>query len=198
MTTALLIVDMQNAFCSPTGSFARRGGRVEELERVIAGCNRLVSIAKTSNWLVVYTCLTFHQDYRDAGLLVADNPMIREFEAYVDGTTDAEIIDELRPLPAGAEVLRKTRYDPFCGTDLEKMLRARQIEDVIVCGVMTNVCVESTVRRAYDLDFAVRVVVDAVSAADLGQHAASLETMSRHFATLVTVDRLSCDPVAAA
>lgn len=196
MNTALVIVDMQNAFCSPKGSFARRGGRVEDLDRVIAGCKRLLSHAEASNWFVAYTGLTFRPDYQDAGLLLADNPVIKDLNGYIEGTWDAQIIDGLLPMPPGARVIRKTRYDPFCKTNLEELLRERAIHDVVVCGVVTNVCVESTVRRAYDLDFPVRVASDAVSSYDADLHAAALDTMSRHFATLATVDSLTGSPVA--
>jgi ureidoacrylate peracid hydrolase len=187
MTTALLVVDMQNAFCRPEGSFARRGLRIEAIERVIRGCRQLVSHAEVSSWLVVYTGLAYRADYQDAGLLVACNPAIRELGGYVEGSWDAALVDALLPMSQAALFVRKTRYDPFCGTGLEAELRAREVGDVVVCGVTTNVCVESTVRSAHDLDFPVRIVEDAMSSYDAGLHRASIATMSRHFATRVAV-----------
>lgn len=186
MTTALLVVDLQNAFCRPEGSFVRRGYSIVELDRVIATCVRLVAHAEAEGWPVVYTRLAYQSDYRDAGLLVAKNPAIRELGGYAEGSFDAALLDVFRPDAPKALVVRKTRYDPFCGTELEAALRARGVEELVVCGVTTNVCVESTVRHAHDLDFPVRIVEDAMSSYDPALHRASIETMARHFARRVT------------
>ena len=186
MTTALLVVDLQNAFCRPEGSFVRRGFAIADLDRVIGACLRLVAHAEGAGWPVVYTRLAYQPDYRDAGLLVANHPAIRELGGYAEGSFDAALLDVFRPEAPAALVVRKTRYDPFCGTDLEAELRARHVDELVVCGVTTNVCVESTVRRAHDLDFPVRIVEDAMSSYDPALHRASVETMARHFARRVT------------
>ncbi|MFK7896042.1 MAG: cysteine hydrolase family protein [Myxococcota bacterium] len=190
MNTALVVVDLQNAFCMPWGSFAQRGGKVENLAEVMSGCRRLVEHADEVGWEIVFTAMTFSPDYHEAGLLVQDRPVIRAESAYQEGSPDAEIVEALQPVPAQAWVQRKTRYDPFAGTDFETRLRERDVSNLVVCGVLTNVCVESTVRRAYDLDFPVQVVTDATSSTDSDLHQASLETLSRHFATCVQVSDL--------
>jgi len=190
MTTALLVVDLQNAFCRPEGSFVRRGLAIEGIERVVERCRRLVDHATRAGWPVVYTRLAYQPDYRDAGLLVANQPAIRALGGYADGSFDAAIVDALPTAGDSTIVLRKTRYDPFCGTDLEGELRRRGVGDLVVCGVTTNVCVESTVRRAHDLDFPVRIVEDAMASYDAALHRASIETMARHFATRVDSEAL--------
>lgn len=187
MRTALLVVDLQNAFCRPEGSFAQRGLAIDSIGRVLERCRSLVELAGRSDWLVVLTRLVYAADYQDAGLLVARNPGIRAVGAYREGSFDAELVSELLPVADDALVVRKTRYDPFRGTGLEAELRARGVGDVVVCGVTTNVCVESTVRSAHDLDFPVRIVEDAMSSYDPALHRASLDTMTRHFATRVVL-----------
>jgi ureidoacrylate peracid hydrolase len=197
MSTALVVVDLQNAFCQPEGSFAQRGVRIEGVERVVDGCLRLIAHAEAADWSVVYTTLVFRCDYRDAGQLVARNPAIRELGGYCEGSWDAALVDALLPVSGSAFVVRKSRYDPFCGTGLEADLRGRGVSEVVVCGVTTNVCVESTVRRAHDLDFPVRIVTDAMASYDAELHRASLATMSRHFATPVAIaDLLGSGPSA--
>ncbi|MFO0691715.1 MAG: isochorismatase family cysteine hydrolase [Myxococcota bacterium] len=186
MKTALVVVDLQNAFCRPEGSFVRRGFAIADLARIVGTSRRLVEHAGRVGWPVVYTRLAYRPDYGDAGLLVANHPAIRELGGYVEGSFDAALIDVLPPAAPSDLVVRKTRYDPFSGTDLEAELRGRGVEELVVCGVTTNVCVESTVRRAHDLDFPVRLVEDAVSSYDPALHRASLETMGRHFARRVT------------
>lgn len=185
MRTALLVVDLQNAFCRPEGSFARRGLEIEGIGQIVERCRRLVEHAEGSGWLVVATRLVYAPDYRDAGLLVERNPEIRALGAYREDSFDAELVAELQPWVDRAFVVRKSRYDPFRGTGLEAGLRARDVGDLVVCGVTTNVCVESTVRSAHDLDFRVRIVEDAMASYDRALHRASVETMARHFAERV-------------
>lgn len=196
MTTALVVVDLQNAFCHPEGSFVRRGLAIEGIDAVVAGCRALVERAREQGWLLVFTRLGYRPDYADAGLLVARSPVIRALGGYVDGSFDAALVDAVAASAAGegALVVRKTRYDPFCGTPLEAELRARGVGDLVVCGVTTNVCVESTVRHAHDLDFPVRIVEDAVASYDRALHEASLATMGRHFATRVRLADLKAGP----
>ena len=196
MTTALVVVDLQNAFCRPEGSFVRRGLAIEGVDEIVARCRALVALAEARDWLVVPTRLAYRADHADAGLLVARNPAIRALGGYVEGSFDAALVDALER-PAGSPrwlVVRKTRYDPFCGTTLADDLRARGVGELVVCGVATNVCVESTVRHAHDLDFPVRVVEDAVASYDRRLHEASLETMGRHFATRITHAQLAAEP----
>jgi acyl carrier protein len=134
MSTALLVVDLQNAFCRPEGSFARRGLSIDSIGRVVDRCRSLVEHARRSDWLVVLTRLVYAADYRDAGLLVDRNPGIRALGAYREGSFDAELVAELLPVAGDSLVVRKTRYDPFLGTGLEAELRARDVGDVVVCG----------------------------------------------------------------
>ncbi len=85
----------------------------------------------------------------------------------VRDTWDAEIVDELAPEP-GDRVVDKTRYSAFYDTDLEQQLRDLKTEALIVCGVTTNVCVESTVRDAFFRDIRVIVPSDATAAGHSG------------------------------
>jgi ureidoacrylate peracid hydrolase len=181
MVTAVLLVDLQNAFCTPGGSYARRGQRVRGVRRLLANCLALTRLARTKGWPVIYTRLAFAADYHDAGLLALDRPAIRELGAYAEGTVDSAIVTALTPQP-GDLVVTKTRYDPFVGTDLEGELRRRGIDRLAVAGLLTNVCVESTVRSAYDRGVRVFVVREATAAVSDRLQRASLDTLAAHFA----------------
>jgi ureidoacrylate peracid hydrolase len=189
MKTALVLVDLQNAFCRPDGSYARRGFEIPGLDRVIDACTRLLEESRKRGWDVVFTRLVFHPDYSDGGLLVADQPQIRALSAYRNGGDDCRIIEEIAPRP-GDLLIDKNRYDPFVNTGLEAELRARGITDLVVGGLLTNVCVESTVRSAYDRDFRVTVLSDASASYDPGLHQAALATMGRHFARVCRLEDL--------
>lgn len=188
MPNALLIVDMQNAFCHPSGSYSRRGYEILNLDRVIAANQSLRDLAYSREWSVVYTRLAYEPGYPDSGLLVARHPEIRQMRAYLEGF-DSEIFATLAPGDRDM-VITKKRYDAFLGTRLESALRQLGTDRLIVSGLLTNVCVESTVRSAFDLGFEPAVVREATSTYFQELYEASLETMNRHFADIISVNDL--------
>ena len=186
--TALLVVDMQNGMCKPKGSHARLGLDISMLAGAIEPCRKLVSAARAAGALVCYSYLAYEPDYSDGGFIVREiMPNIASGEVCPRGSWDAEIVQELTP-QSGDVVVQKSRMSSFMRTDLEKQLRDRGIVNLIVCGVTTNMCVESTVRDASQLDFRTFVVRDAVGEVDRGRHASALESMGFLFAKLVTTD----------
>jgi ureidoacrylate peracid hydrolase len=115
---------------------------------------------------------------------------MRANEAYAGklithGTWDHEIVPELTPEP-GDILVPKARYSGFAGTNLEQILAARRIRTVLVCGVATNVCVESTIRDAYHREFFPVMVTDATMAAGPGAQAATEFNVQAFFGWLTT------------
>ena len=187
-TTALLVVDMQNGMCRPEGSHARLGLDISMLAGVVEPCRRLIEAARSVGALVCYSYLAYAPDYSDGGFIVREiMPNIAEAEVCAKGSWDAEIVDELAP-QQGDLVIEKTRMSSFMRTPLEAELRRRGIDNLIVCGVTTNMCVESTVRDASQLDFRTFVVRDAVGEVDPARHAAALTSMGFLFAKVLDVD----------
>lgn len=189
--TALLVIDMQNAFCHPDGSFATmtrpRGLSIRMCQEAIIGCRRLVTAAHNSGNPVIYTRYVYHPGYADGGVLLAKYPEMREIGALAAGSWDADIVDEL--VPQGMDyVIDKSRYSAFYGTRLEPVLHGLSITDLVVCGVTTNVCVESTVREAAQKDYDVRVVSDATGELTRERHDNALAILDYGFARVVTVD----------
>lgn len=188
--TAIMLIDLQNAFCSPKGSFAARGGTIEDLEPALRVCEQLLAVGRARTLPIVFTKMQFASDYSDAGLLVKTlAPQIVEMGAYAEGSPDAAIADRFEVLPDDL-VIAKNRYDPFCNTPLQAELETRHIQHLIVAGLLTNVCVESTVRAAMDRDFTVTVVSDATASYSQAAKDASLQTLARHFARVVTFEQL--------
>jgi len=98
----------------------------------------------------------------------------------VRGSWDADVVDELRPLE-GDHLIDKNRYDAFLYTDLEVVLRAMGISRLVVSGVVTSVCVESTVRSGQQRDFEMFVAADCTSAG-VEAHEPALAAMAAVFA----------------
>jgi ureidoacrylate peracid hydrolase len=169
---ALLVIDMQNGLLHPEGSVTRDSDPMFEVERVVAESVQLVAEARSAGLPVIYTQHVFRPDYVDVPVRLRSRALFKVgAHSLVKGSWDAAVADELKPLD-GDLVVEKNRYDAFLYTDLELVLRTIGIGHLLVCGVATNVCVESTVRSAEQRDFKVTVASDCTSGAAEYHHAA--------------------------
>jgi nicotinamidase-related amidase len=161
-TSALLVVDVQryfHAMCQP----------------ILGAIREAVAGARARQVPIFFTQHGHSPD---------DHGMLHEWwgDVIAEGTDDYALI----LAPESDPVLSKNRYDAFCGTDLEERLRAQGVTDVAICGVMTNLCVETTARTAFVKDFRVRVLSDATATASPEMHHASLLNLEYGFAHIQT------------
>ncbi len=188
--TALLIIDMQNSFLSARGSMAAIGLPPAELQPALAGCVKLADAARAAGVPVIYTRYVYLPDYSDAGLLPTELvPAMREVNALAAGSWDAEIVPELTPQP-GDLVIDKSRPSAFYGTRLEPVLTSRGIRSLVIAGVTTNICVETTARDAGQRDYRVHVVRDATAEFDPARHEHALTTIGFTFGWVDTLDEV--------
>ncbi len=190
---AVIVVDVQHNFCSPGGSWAKQGYDLSMMETVIPNIARLLAAAREHGVRIIYI-----QAMTMPGLASVSPSQLR-FKTQkcgfppVDidsesGTWGTEILPEVAPQPEDL-IIPKWRSSAFVGTQLDLVLRSSGIESVIVCGVATNACVESTIRDAFNTDFYVVEVEDAVGAYERRLHEASITVMRTR------VDVVSCDDV---
>lgn len=188
LRTALLVVDMQNGFCHPQGGCARLG--MPGAERLIAaapGCRRLIDAAHAAGAPVIYTRHVHQPDLADLGVLLKTQPHFPEMVRIgflVKGSWDSEVIDELQPAPSDYTV-EKNRFSAFISSGLEPLLRSLGVSNLIVCGVLTSVCVESNVRDASQRELRVFVASDATADVEQGNHDAALKIIGRMFGWVV-------------
>ena len=178
--SALIVVDMQNSFFKG-GACDQIGLPVERMEAAIDPCTRLIAAARGASVPVIFTRYVYRADYRDGGIMVELIPALRTSKALVAGTPDAEIIPALQPAK-GDFVLDKNRPSAFYGTPLETWLNGLGVKEVVVCGITTNCCVETTVRDASQRDYRPFIVQDAVAEWDDARHNAALQSMAMLFA----------------
>ena len=183
--SALIVVDMQNGFCHPDGFMNKIGLDTTTSRAAVGPVGTVTQAARAAQIPVFYTRYSLESDYSDAGLLLEVLPQIQGTGGMVRDTWDAEIVDELAPQP-GDHVIDKTRYSAFYGTDLEAQLSALSVDTLIVCGVTSNVCVESTVRDAFFRDIRVIVPSDATAAVTPEMHASALRNFEYSFGPVVT------------
>lgn len=161
---------------------AAQGSDIAPLAAVVPTCRALAEAARAAGVPVLWTRIGWAEDYSDGGLLTGSiRPNLARLGALRRGTPDWEIVPEAG-WRAGEPVLDKTRFSALVGTSLEADLRARGVDAVIVAGVTTSMCVESTVRDLGQRDFAVTVVEDACAEFTAERHAAALATMGFGFA----------------
>ena len=184
--TALINVDLQRCFVEG-GPLASPGG-LGVVERV----NRLAHACRQAGALVVHTRVSVNPDRSNAGVMTELMPGFI-MDLVTEGSASAELHDTLEVDPADI-ILRKPRYGAFHGTDLEQILRSRGLDTVIITGIATNICCETTAREASQHDFRVFFVsdgtatmeMDGVPAEDLQR--ATCASLGQVFAQVVTVD----------
>lgn len=180
--TALLVVDMQNDFCEPEGVFGKSGADTSRIRKVVPAISSLLEGARSAGSKRIFMRHTHESDLSNL------SPARLSFYAMLYGganpyhairsTWGHRIIDDLSPLP-GETTIDKGRSSSFIGTNLDMVLRSNGICSVIVTGMATHACVESTARDAGFFDYYVVVVKDAVADYRADLHEASLLTLAQ-------------------
>lgn len=172
--TAIVIVDMQNSFASKGGMFDIVGQDVSGAKSVIQAIKKVTDAGRAAGIKVIYLNMTYQADMSDSGgpgspnwhkefglVAMNKNPNFKG-KFLISGTWDAAVVDELKP-KAGDIVIEKRRYSGFRGTPLDVVLKTYDIKYLIFTGIATNVCVESTLRDAFFLDYWPILMVDGTN-----------------------------------
>ncbi len=176
---ALLVVDMQNYFLAPGAPAYLSAGTV-----ILPAVKKLIAAFRASARPVIFTRHAHHPDGHDAGIM-----KWWWDKMCTDGTPESEIHPEISPL-ASELVLTKCRYSAFFRTDLETILRSLKVEDLVIAGVMTNLCCESTARDAYYRNFRVFFPADGTAAKCEEMHVGSLMNLAYGFAVITTIAKI--------
>ncbi len=193
--TALLIVDMQNDYCAVGGASDRNGRDLAMIARIVPTTRRLVETARAAGIPVVWAKYTLGPG--TAGLsgpeILRRGHNFANVDATIKGTWGHEIVADLPYRPDEDLVVEKRRVSCFVGTDLDLVLRARGIKTLVIAGVVTQTCVETTVRDALCYDYYVAVAEDCVASTSAAAHEASVQNMAtflRYDDAITTADRL--------
>lgn len=195
-STALVIIDMQYLDAHPDGEFGRRA-RAHGIEDKVAWFfDRLTNLtvpaiatlldeARATGLPVLYTRIAaLTTDGSDLGWRYQHWKMT----AHVD-EHDSQILDELAPL-RGEIVINKTTTSAFIGSHIDRVLRNLGMRQLVVCGVMTSGCVESTVRDAADSGYAVLLPEEATAALTQAAHERAINAMHPVFAQVESLDEV--------
>ena len=180
MNRALLVVDMQNGFCHPEGSFTRIDMGLEGAAEAVHNAAIAVAQARRAGIPVVFTRHLYRPGRADEGLALKQNsPALAGVDGLEAGTWDAEVVAELGCGPRDL-IVDKVRFDAFQWTSLEPLLRGLGVDELVVCGVVTNICVETTIRSAFMRDFPVIMLADCCAAQSRRLHELSVEVLTTY------------------
>ncbi len=189
--TALLVIDMQNGFLDPQGSMAQIGMPSDQLTGAIPGTQRLLEAARAADVPVIFTRYSYMPGYADGGILPNELvPAMRDVNALISGSWDADVADDVEPRD-GEIIIDKARPSSFYGTQLEPILTGLGIRNIVMCGVTTNICVETTARDAGQRDYRVHVASDATAEYEQARHDHALTTIGFTFGWVNTVDEIT-------
>jgi ureidoacrylate peracid hydrolase len=187
--TALVIIDMQNAFCAPGAAI-----EVPVARTIVHNINRLAAGVRAAGGLVAWVQMTIKDE--------ADWPVF--LSAMVDRENSARILAELRPGSEGHKLwpecdaraadmlVPKNRFSAFLPSacELSGILKSRGIEFVLIAGTLTNVCSEASARDAAMQDYETTIVSDANAARSDDEHRATLVTFIQSFGDVRTTEEL--------
>ncbi|HQT80219.1 MAG TPA: pyrimidine utilization protein B [Rhodopila sp.] len=197
--TALIVVDMQNAYASPGGYIETAGFDISGAPAAIRRTKVALEAARAAGITVIYFQNGWDAEYREAGTPGSPNwhksNALKTMRARPEfagqflakGTWDYAIVDALTPQPTDM-IVPKTRYSGFFNTNIDSMLRARGIRTLVFTGIATNVCVESSLRDAFHLEYFSVVLEDATHHAGPDYvHQAALYNIEKFFGWVSTV-----------
>jgi nicotinamidase-related amidase len=190
---ALVLIDFQNDFCKPGFAVATETD-LSHVQPVVERAGDLLARYRESGRTPILVRTELPDEALGDGW--AEKIAERPFDHIcAPGSAGVEFVPELG-VAESDRVVTKTRYSSFYGTDLEDILSARDVTDLVVAGVSTNVCVESTVRAAYDRGYRVTVVEDCTGAASRPDlHEPSLDGMDSFFADVRPAGDVRFDPL---
>jgi ureidoacrylate peracid hydrolase len=177
--SALIAVDVQNDFCHSQGVFAKRGFELSHVETAVDNLLLFVDHCRKLNFPIIFV-RTVHSSWTDSDAWIGrlegaarEMPICRP---------DSRGADFYKVKPEGRDfIVTKHRFSGFVGTDLDLVLRSRGIETLLMTGVATNVCVETTARDAFNLGYRIVLVEDCCGAFSSDEHASTITNISKYF-----------------
>jgi nicotinamidase-related amidase len=188
--TALLIVDMQVDFAAPEGAMGQAGADLSAIPAALAAAQRLAQAARAAGTPVIFVGLQTSAE--------TDSPAWSERLRRLGQDTATGLCRQGQPgadfvgaLPEpGEQVFGKPRYSAFFGTGLDSVLKAMDVDTLVIAGVTTECCVDCTARDAFHLDYHVFIPADACAAYEPDLHTGALKALALNCAIVTDTDEV--------
>ena len=188
--TAVVVIDMQNDFCDPQGFVAtKRGTDLTDTRAIIPKLIKLLDAARKAKVKVVLVQMSTTNNDLTGPIMDRLRRISANERTCPEGSWGAELIPEIVPAPDDI-IVYKNRYSAFIKSDLDKKLKVMGIKTLIMTGVATNVCVESTARDGYMLDFYILVPRDLVACAHQELQDVSIRNLQSYFGTITSAQEI--------
>jgi ureidoacrylate peracid hydrolase len=173
---ALIIIDVQNDFCHNQGAFSKRKVDLSHVQKVIPNVIFFTEKCRQLRLPIIFI-RTVHSDWTNSPTWLGRvEGMAEKIPICLPNSWGAEFY-EVEPKTTDC-IVTKHRYSAFTGTDLNLILRSKGIETLLLSGVVTNVCVETTARDGFNLDYHVILVEDCCGAYVPEEHASTLKILA--------------------
>src|SRR5215831_9898006 len=192
---ALMVIDVQNGFVSRGGSYDLLGIDTTNYRSVIPTIHKLIDVCRTYGLPIFYTQAVRESSGID--LLTKTHKIlprsreerIKKRPICVRGSWDAEIIDEIRPSQADHIVLKR-RDSAFHDTEIAVWLRSLSVNTIIFCGIDTSICVETSLRDAFNLGYDVVLISDATASSNEKHYESTLENVKGYYGLVMDLAEL--------
>jgi ureidoacrylate peracid hydrolase len=194
---ALIVIDVQNGFVSKGGSYDLLGMNIVPYQVVIPRIRHLIKTCRSAKIPIFYT-----QAIREPSgidllththkiLPKSREERIRRKTICVRGTWDAKIVDDLKPDDRNDHVIIKRRDSAFHNTEIEVWLRSIGVDTLVFCGIDTSICVESSLRDAFNIGYDVILISDATASSSKKHYESTIEHVKDYYGLVMNIEEFS-------
>lgn len=194
---ALIVIDVQNGFVSKGGSYDLLGMNIVPYQVVIPRIRHLIKTCRSAKIPIFYTQAIREPSGID--LLTHTHKIlprsreerIRRKTICVRGTWDAKIVDDLKPDDRNDHVIIKRRDSAFHNTEIEVWLRSIGVDTLVFCGIDTSICVESSLRDAFNIGYDVILISDATASSSKKHYESTIEHVKDYYGLVMNIEEFS-------
>ena len=176
--TALLLIDIQNDFCASNGVMAKIGKSMNNIHAAMPNIHHLLNFCRQESILPIFI-RTEHGIHTDS------QPWKKRLDLSssdlgICTTEEGQSFFEIQPLE-GEPIITKNRYSAFIGTNLDLILRTKGIETIVLCGFTANVCVESTARQGFMMNYRTITLTDCIASYEDHEYESAVYNLKTYF-----------------
>jgi len=189
---ALVVIDVQNGFASKGGSYDLLGMTISHYQKIIPKISQLITLCRDAGIPIFYTQAVREQSGIDLLTKVhkilpkSREERIRRKPICTRGTWDAEIVNEIKPAPAD-HIVVKRRDSAFHDTEIGVWMKSLGIDTLVFCGIDTSICVEASLRDAFNNGYDVILISDATASGSLTHFESTLEIVKDYYGLVMTI-----------
>lgn len=185
--TALVVIDVQNDFCHENGALSKAGKDISRIQVAVHNLKKFIDAARQYDLAIIFV-RTIHDQRTNSKAYLHLNQLRKRSSICLPDTWGSQFY-LIKPKKSDC-IITKNRYSVFIGTNLEMILRCMNIDTILFAGIMTNVCVESSLRDAFNRDFSTVLVEDCAGTDQMALHEATVANVREYFGVVASASIL--------